>query len=92
MSNPFVHQIAAAQGLRLVGWSNRGLDTFKGVTTGGAVRRILRGLRPGGIILLHEGRRGRDGERVNVRTAKALLEVLSDRNWRSVIPAEAQLR
>lgn len=92
MGNPFVHRIVAARGLRLVGWSDRGLDTLQGVTAGGAVRRILRDLRPGGIILLHEGRRGRGGERVNVQAARTLLEVLSARNWRAVIPADARLR
>ena len=91
MSNPFVHQIVAARGLRLVGWSNRGLDTFRGVNAERAVRRILRGLRPGGIILLHEGRQGRAGERVNVEAAKTLLNKLAARNWRVVIPDDAQL-
>ena len=92
MSNPFVHRIAAARGLRLVGWSDRGLDTLPGATAATVVRRILHGLRPGGTVLLHEGRRGRGGERINVQAARALLAVLSARDWRAVIPADAQLR
>ena len=84
---------AAAHGLRLVGWSARGFD---GVTHRAAPRavvaRILRDLRPGGIVLLHEGRRGPAGERVNVQALESLLAALTERGWRGVIPEESRWR
>jgi len=46
-------------------------------------------LRPGGIALLHEGRRGPQGEAVNVRAVKGLLAELTARGWRAVVPPES---
>jgi hypothetical protein len=93
MVNPFVHPAASAQGLRLVGWSARGYD---GVTRNAAptevVKRILRDLQPGGIVLMHEGRVSPRGEALNVRGLKLLLAALAERSWRAVLPAEDRLR
>ncbi len=92
MVNPFVHPAAAARGRRLVGWSKRGLDTLKWATPATVAGRILRGLQPGDIILLHEGRRNGSGERINVRTIDLILAALAERRWRAVIPEDARLR
>ncbi len=93
MVNPFVHQAATVAGLRLVGWSARGFD---GVTTRAAkpekvVQRIMATLRPGGIVLLHEGRRGPEGEAVNVHALELLLAELTARGWRAVVPPDVAL-
>ena len=87
MVNPFVHPAARACGLRLIGWSARGFDGVSGVTPAEVVRRILVDLRPGGIALLHEGRRGPNGEAVNVQALHLLLDELHARRWRAVLPA-----
>ena len=91
--NPFVVPAARAHGLRVVGWSARGFD---GVThraePRAVVGRILRDLRPGGVVLLHEGRRGPSGERVNVRAMELLLAALAERGWRGIVPDETRLR
>lgn len=54
MRNPYCNLVAAEFGLRVIGWQARGLD---GVCTPAdqIVARIRRGLRPGGIVLLHQG-------------------------------------
>ena len=92
-ANPFVYPAALVYGLRLVGWSARGFD---GVTQRAdpraVVARILRDLRPGGVVLLHEGRCGPAGERVNVRAMELLLAALEQCGWRATIPDEGQLR
>ena len=80
--------------MRLIGWSARGFD---GVDRHAAhpeavVTRILDGLRPGAIILLHEGRRAPDGDAVNVRSMELLLKTLADRRWRAVLPDPSQWR
>ena len=92
--NPFVHRAAARCGLRLVGWSARGFDGVDrhAADPAGVVARILVGLRPGAIILLHEGRRGPGGEAVNVQSAKQLLAALAERRWRAVVPDPARWR
>ncbi len=92
--NPFVHGAAARRGLQIVGWSARGFDGVDrhAADPAAVVARILDGLRPGAIILLHEGRRGPDGAAVNVRAVERLLAALADRRWRAVVPPEHRLR
>ena len=94
MANPFVPAAAAAAGLRLVGWSARGFDGVARHARDpeGVVARILAALRPGGIALLHEGRRGAAGDALNVRPLEGLLAALAGRDWRAVVPDEARLR
>jgi peptidoglycan/xylan/chitin deacetylase (PgdA/CDA1 family) len=90
MANPFAH--VAARGLWLVGWSERGFDTRARSNAPAVVKRILRGLQPCGIILLHEGRRNAVGEPVGVQAVRMLLAVLSQRCWRAIVPDDARLR
>jgi peptidoglycan/xylan/chitin deacetylase (PgdA/CDA1 family) len=72
LSNPAVFRAARRLGLRVVGWTVRGLDT--GTTTAGRVHaRIARRLGPGAIVLLHDG--GIPPERLTA-TVRALLDSL----------------
>jgi peptidoglycan/xylan/chitin deacetylase (PgdA/CDA1 family) len=54
LTNPLVFQAARALGLKVIGWSARGLDTRVTVPER-IVERIVRRLEPGAIILLHDG-------------------------------------
>ncbi len=54
LSNPRVFKAAAALGLKVIGWTARGIDT-QIRDSNRVVQRILRGVRPGAIILLHDG-------------------------------------
>jgi hypothetical protein len=54
MKNFFVHPLLASRGLRLIGWSARGFDTTSR-DINRVLDRIFRRLKPGGIVLLHEG-------------------------------------
>ena len=54
LSNPNTFRVAEALGLRVIGWDIRGLDT-RITDPRKVVGRIERGLRPGSIILLHDG-------------------------------------
>lgn len=85
--NPFVHPAARAEGLRLMGWSARGFDGVSTARPDEVVARILADLRPGGIVLLHEGKRGPTGDPLNVRVLKKLLAALRERGWQPVVPA-----
>ena len=93
MVNPFVHAAAARYGLRLVGWSARGFDGVGAHASdpAGVVRRIMQTLQPGGIALLHEGRRGPAGEALNVQAVELLLGELATRGWRAILPPEEKL-
>jgi len=54
LSNPRVFRAARAEGLQVVGWTARGFDT-RALDPGRIVKRILRGIAPGGVVLLHDG-------------------------------------
>jgi peptidoglycan/xylan/chitin deacetylase (PgdA/CDA1 family) len=70
LRNPLLDPVLARLGLRLASWSARGFDT----RIGDAERvkdRLLRGLRSGAILLLHDGNAARTREGIPV-----ILEVL----------------
>jgi len=72
LSNPRIFHVAQSLGLTMVGWSARGLDT-KMTEPERIVARIERGLKPGAIILMHDG--NIPAERL-VTTVKLLLDRL----------------
>ena len=74
LRNPFLDPVLARLGLQLASWSARGFDT----RTGDVARvrtRLLRGLRAGAILLLHDGNaaRTRDGVPVILEVLPAVL-------------------
>jgi peptidoglycan/xylan/chitin deacetylase (PgdA/CDA1 family) len=73
LSNPRVFRVTRALGLKMVGWSVGGLDT-RLTDPAQIVARILRRIKPGAIILLHDG--NIPPERL-VATVKTLLERLA---------------
>lgn len=72
LSNALIFQVARALNFRVVGWSARGLDTIT-KDPERIVNRIIRQLKPGAIILLHDG--DIPAERLVV-TVKTLLDRL----------------
>jgi peptidoglycan-N-acetylglucosamine deacetylase len=80
LSNPFTFRVAKALGLKVIGWDIRSLDTCI-TDPARVVRRIEQGLRPGAIILLHDG--NIPFERL-VATVKLLLARLRERGYEVV--------
>jgi peptidoglycan/xylan/chitin deacetylase (PgdA/CDA1 family) len=54
LTNPRVFRAARALNLKVIGWTARGLDT-KLTEPAEIVERIMKRVRPGGILLLHDG-------------------------------------
>jgi peptidoglycan-N-acetylglucosamine deacetylase len=54
LTNPGTFRVAKALGLRVIGWNVRSLDTMT-ANPAKIVARIERGLKPGAIVLLHDG-------------------------------------
>ena len=90
LRNPFLDPALARLGLRLASWSVRGFDTRSGDAQR-VLRRLRRGLRPGAILLLHDGNAAqtRDGIPVIVSVLPALLEQAAARGLRFVTLREA---
>lgn len=77
LSNPRVFKAAAGLGLKVIGWTARGIDT-QIRDSNRVVQRILRGVRPGAIILLHDG--NIPPERL-LATVKLLLAKLREQGY-----------
>jgi len=77
LSNPRIFRVAREFNLQVIGWSARGLDTIS-TDPEKIVARIERRLKPGGIILLHDG--NIPVERL-LATVKLLLATLRERGY-----------
>lgn len=81
MANPFVFAALKAHGLTRVAWTARGFDAVA-ADPASVLARIERGLRPGAIVLAHEGA----GHGRNVETLALLLQRLDALGYRAVLP------
>ena len=74
LRNPFLDPVLARLGLRLASWSARGFDTRIGDVER-VKNRLLRGLRAGAILLLHDGNAARtlDGTPVILQVLPTVL-------------------
>ena len=70
LRNPLLDPVLTQLGLRLASWTVRGFDT-RVSDAGRVTNRLLRGLRAGAILLLHDGNAARTRDGVPV-----ILEVL----------------
>lgn len=88
IANPFVHAIAEQAGLQMIGWSATGLDGIPHQPER-VVQKILRNVRPGAIILIHEGSLPGLRKGVRAQTLDALLRKLSENGYKAVVPSLA---
>ncbi|KWK89624.1 polysaccharide deacetylase [Burkholderia ubonensis] len=83
LRNPFLEPVLCELGLQLASWTRRGFDTRErdaGVVT----RRLLHGLAPRDILLVHDGHAARDarGEPVVLDVLPAVLRAAADAQLR----------
>lgn len=84
LGNPFLAPVLRRAGLARVSWTARGFDAVDG-DDDRVLARLLRGLRPGAVLLLHEG--GAPGR--SVALAARLLAALAERGYTTVLPGSA---
>ena len=89
IKNLFLDEVLVARGLRCVAWSVRSLDSVSG-DPAEVASRVMARLRPGSIVLMHEGPPVHPN--VRVRAIECVLEALAARRFACVLPAGAQLR
>lgn len=85
MKNPAVHPVLNRIDMRLIGWSSRAFDT-RTADVDVIVSRVLRGLKPGAIILLHQGMPH------SARAIGRVVDELQGRGYRFVVPDESRLK
>lgn len=83
--NPWLDRVLARLDLRLVSWTRRGLDTVR-ANASRVAARLLRGLAPGDILLLHDGSSARDagGRAIALDALDRVLDGLEAAGLRSV--------
>jgi peptidoglycan-N-acetylglucosamine deacetylase len=88
--NPFLDPVLARLGLQLASWSARGFDT-QVHDVSRVTARLLRGLRPGAILLLHDGHAARTaaGAPVVLEVLPTVLEAAKAAGLRSVTLRQA---
>jgi peptidoglycan/xylan/chitin deacetylase (PgdA/CDA1 family) len=91
MKSPFLHPVLAPRSMSVVGWTVRGLDTVSR-DAARVAERIDKRIRPGAIVLLHDGHQLARDPDFGVRCLELTLERLAARGYRFVIPAPEQLR
>jgi peptidoglycan/xylan/chitin deacetylase (PgdA/CDA1 family) len=86
-------------GVRLIGWSSRGLDGLRGRTVEACLARVCRTIDDGAIVMLHDAAERDDFEPASVRALPRLLALLDERGLTSVgvdvlldVPAAPDLR
>jgi len=91
LKNVFVHPELERRGLSLIGWSIRGLDTIRR-DPAQVAERILRSIKPGAVVLQHEGQRAEKNPEFNPSCLERTLSGLAGKGYRCVIPRPEQLR
>jgi len=91
LRNPFLDPVLARLGLRLASWSVRGFDTCSSAAQ--VKTRLLRGLEPGAILLLHDGNaaRSHSGQPVILQVLPDLIESARMAGLRFVTLSDAAL-
>ena len=83
--NPFVHPVLERERMQLIGWTSRGYDA---VWTDPAriLSRLLPHVKPGAIVVLHQGREH------SLRVVEQVITAVKERGYSFVIPDAAALR
>lgn len=84
MKNPFVHPLLRKRGMQLIGWSLRAFDAVSD-DADAIVRRMTSSVRPGDILLLHQGRP------IHSECIRRIVLALTRDGFRFVVPRPDQL-
>lgn len=80
--NLWLDRVLARRGMRLASWTRRGFDTIDR-SPRRVAHRLLRGLAPGDILMLHDGSvaRDRQGEPVVLEVLRRVLDEVEAHGW-----------
>lgn len=85
MKNPGVHPALAERQMRLIGWTIRGFDSVMSDPERVAAR-IVSGVEPGAIVVMHQGRSH------SVGCIERVIDDLQHQGYSFVIPADERLK
>jgi len=85
VKNPFLHSILRRRGLLVAGWTVRAYDGIRCDADQG-LARIRKRLVPGAILLVHEGKRDRNGNPASVEFISRLVDVVHEAGYQFARP------
>ncbi|MFZ2492340.1 MAG: polysaccharide deacetylase family protein [Thermoanaerobaculia bacterium] len=85
MKNPAVHPALRKRNMRLIGWTVRGFDAVL-TDANEIIGRIVHRLRPGAIIVLHQGRKH------SASVIEKVIVALRERGYAFVVPDDSRLK
>ena len=90
LRNPFLDPVLQTLDIRLASWTRRGFDTRCG-NTDTVLKRLIKGLAAGDILLLHDGHAAQSasGQAVVLEVLPLLLQELATRNLKTVTLSSA---
>ncbi|MBN2577089.1 MAG: polysaccharide deacetylase family protein [Deltaproteobacteria bacterium] len=88
--SPRTAAAAKRLGLTLVAWSVRSRDGLAATSAAAATRRVLSGLRPGAIVLMHDAAEHGDREPASIAALPAILDEAKRRGLRCVTLPQMQ--
>ncbi len=92
IKSPALHPVLGRLGMRLCAWSIRAFDGVANFEPADVEARVLRQLRPGAILCMHQGVRDRDGAPLSPVGIGRVLGALEARGYRCEIPEHGRLR
>lgn len=84
MKNPAVHPALARRQMKLIGWSIRGFDSIAR-DAGQVIERIVPKVRPGSIIVMHQGRA------ISTACITGVVDALLAQGYSFVVPSDERL-
>lgn len=82
--SPPVRKAAALAGLEIVGWTAKARDGWESTTVDSAARRLVAALRPGAILLLHDGTEQPDRTPIAADVLPKVLAAMASQQLKSV--------
>lgn len=89
LTNPWLHAAVERRGLKTLAWTARGFDAGLARDPEAVVKRIRARLRPGGIVLIHQGTSARDGKPLAPQVLERLLDAAAEDGYLWARPDEA---
>lgn len=83
--NPLTYHYAKLCSCKIVLWSVQALDWSKYVTADFIKQRLVNGVRPGDIILLHDGRGAKNAPKRTIAALEAAIPTLKGKGYKFVL-------
>lgn len=90
MFNPFTYHYAKENNFKVILWSIHASDWSRFKTVQNIEEKLLRDVKPGDIVLLHDGRGAKGAPKRTIEALKTVLPILKERGYKFVLAKDLQ--